>query len=281
MAQTVAYWQNKMLDQIAADPVLADLNSPSAVAIFRLFTFVVATCINLFEQAIDLFKTEVELIASEAVPGTAPWVQREALKFQYSATSPQVVQLVNFVPAYPIIDEDLQIITRCSVKTMANKVVSIKVAKLDPPEALTTPELNSFKSYLDVISFAGVQYNAISLDADRLFLAADIYYNGAYAGVISATVIAAIDAFLADIPFDGIVKASKLIDAIQSVPGVTDVAINDLAMRANGVAFSGKTYLIQGYDTLLVKYPTSAGYVIQEDTAGETFADKLNFVVEV
>lgn len=280
MAQTVAYWQNKMLDQIAADPVLADLNSPSAVAIFRLFTFVVATCINLFEQLIDLFRTEVETIASEAVPGTAAWVQREALKFQYSATSPQVVQLVDFVPGYPTVDDSLKIITRCSVKTMSNKVVSIKVAKSDPPEALTTPELNSFKSYLDVISFAGVQYNAVSLTADRLFLAADIYYNGAYAGVISATVIEAIETFLSTIPFDGIVKVSKLIDAIQSVAGVTDVAINDLAMRANTVVFASKTFLVQGYDTLLVKYPTSAGYIIQEDTAGETFADKLNFIVE-
>jgi len=95
MAQTVAYWQNKMLAQIAADPVLSDMNSPSSVATYNLFTFVVATCINLFEQAIDIFKTEVETIASEAVPGTAAWVQREALKFQYSATSPQVLQLVD------------------------------------------------------------------------------------------------------------------------------------------------------------------------------------------
>jgi len=74
-------------------------------------------------------------------------------------------------------------------------------------------------------------YNAVSLSPDRLFLAADIYYNGAYSGVISATVIEAIDTFLSNIDFDGIIRVSKLIDAIQSVPGVTDVAINDLAMR--------------------------------------------------
>lgn len=280
MAQTIAYWQNKMLSQIAGDPNLSGLNSPSSVALYRLFTFVVATCINLFEQTLDIFKTEIETIANEAVPGTDPWVRREALKFQYSATVPQVIQLIDFVPGYPTVDLTLQIITRCSIKTMPNKVVAVKIAKSEPPAALSTPELNSFKSYLDKISFAGVQYNVVSLAADRLFLAADIYYDGAYAGVISDTVIAALTDFLANLPFDGIVKVSKLVDAIQTVAGVTDVNIKDLAMRANSVSFGSKTYLVQDYDTLIVKYPTAGGYIIQEDTSGQTFADKLNFIVE-
>lgn len=280
MAQTTAYWQNKMLAQIAADPVLSTMNSVSAVAIFRLLTFVVATCINLFEQILDIFKIEVETIASEAVPGTESWVQNEIFKFQYDAATPQIVQLVNFVPSYAVVDPTLQIITRCSVKTLPNKVVAVKVAKGTTPGALTTPELNALKSYLNEISFAGVQYSTISAVADKLFLAADIYYNGSYAAVISTDVIAAINAFLASLDFDGTIRVSKLVDAIQAVPGVTDVVINDLAMRADATAFSSKTYLVQGYDALLNKYPTAAGYIVEETTAGETFLDKLTFIVE-
>lgn len=281
MAQTVAYWQNKMLAAIAADSTLSAMTSPSQVAIFRLLTFVVATCINLFEQTLDIFKTEVETIAEEAVPGTETWVQNEVFKFQYSATSPQVVQLVDFVPSYPTIDTTLQIITRCSVKTLpTNKVVSIKVAKSDPPAPLAGAELTSLTAYLDDISFAGVQYSVISLDPDKLFMVADIYYNGQYSAVISTNVIAAINAYLAALPFDGIIRVSKLIDAIQSVAGVTDVAINDLALRADATIFASKTYLVQGYDLIFNKYPTTAGYVVEETTAGEDFATKLNFIVE-
>ena len=59
MAQTIEYWQNKMLDKIASEPVLTELSqNPSMVAIFRLMTWVVAACIVMFEQVIDIFKTE-------------------------------------------------------------------------------------------------------------------------------------------------------------------------------------------------------------------------------
>jgi hypothetical protein len=260
--------------------LLSDVATPSRVADWRLWVWVVAVSIWTFEKVLDVFKVEIETIASKAVPGTASWIQREVFKFQYDATTPQVIELIDFVPAYPLVDEAMQIVTRCSVKTMPNKVVSVKVAKSDPPAALTTPELNALKTYLDVISFAGVQYNTISLSADRLFLAAKIYFNGAYAGAIQATVIAAIENYLATIPFDGIVRVSKLQDAIQSVAGVVDVVIDDMAMRANATAFVSKTDLVTGSDVILNKYPTAAGYIVQEDTVGETFADKLTFIVE-
>ncbi len=280
MAQTIAYWQNKMLAAIAADTTLSTMNSPSQVAVFRLFTFIFATCVNLFEQVLDIFKTEVEEIATEAVPGTDSWVQNEVLKFQYSSTTAQVVQLVDFAPFYPIVDTLLQIITRCSVKTLPNKVVAVKVAKSEPPAPLSAPELASLIAYLDAINFSGVQPDVISLDADKLNLVAEIYYNGAYSPVISANVIAAINTFLADLPFDGILRVSKLIDAIQSVEGVTDVVINDLAMRADTVAFVSRTFLVQGNDTFLNKYPTSAGYIVEETEAGQDFATTLTFIVE-
>jgi hypothetical protein len=133
---------------------------------------------------------------------------------------------------------------------------------------------------LDSISFAGVQYLVASSAADKLFLEAEIFYNGQYSAVISTNVIAAINAYLAAIPFDGNVRVNKLVDAIQAVDGVTDVVINNLAMRADAVAFGSKTYLVQANDLIFSKYPTSAGYIIEETTGGEDFASKLTFTVE-
>lgn len=281
MAQTVAYYQNKMLAQIAATPVLSGLTSPSMVSLFNLFTFVVASCINLFEQVLDIFKTEIEDIAAKAVPGTNQWIQNEIFKFQYDATTPQIIELVDLEPAYPVIDTTKQIITRCTAKTLPNRIVSIKVAKSSPPAKLLTAELNALKSYLDIVGFAGVQPNVISIDPDRLYLKADIYFTGSYAAIIQASVIAAINTFLANLSFDGIVRVSALEKYIlTNVPGVTDVVIEDLAMRANSVLFANTIYVVQGYDTQFNKYPTIAGYIIAEDTAGQTLADKLNFIVE-
>lgn len=50
-------------------------------------------------------------------------------------------------------------------------------------------------------------------------------------------------------------------------------------MWAQYVGFTGKTYLINNETEVLNSYATFAGYIIQEDTVGQTFTDKLTFVV--
>jgi hypothetical protein len=280
MARTIAQIQSEMDTEQALQTGLSDLNSPSQVAIYTLWKYVISASIWAHEKLWDIFKLELEAIVDAAPIGTDGWVQSQSLLFQYSATDPQVITLVDFVPAYSVVDTDLQIITRCSVKTLPNKTVNVKVAKSDPPSALTATELSSFAGYLDDISFAGVQYNAISLASDKLYLDAEVFYNGQYSSVISDTVIAAVNDYLANIPFDGNVRVSALYDAIQNVSGVTDVIINDMAIRADATAFGSKTYLVQNNTTIYNKYPTFAGYVVEETTVSNTFVDKLTFTPE-
>lgn len=280
MARSIAQIQAEMDAEQALQTGLSGLNSPSQTAIYTLWKYIISSAIWAHEKLWDLFKVELETIVDNAQIGTDSWVQAQAFKFQYSATDPQIVSLVNFVPSYPVVDTDLQIITRCSVKTLPNRIVSIKVAKSDPPSALSATELSSFKGYLDDISFAGVQYSAVSLDSDKLYLDAEVFYNGQYSTVISGNVIAAINNYLSNIPFDGYVRVSALYDAIQSVAGVTDVIINDMAIRADATAFGSKTYLVQSNTTIYNKYPTFAGYVVEETTGGNTFTDKLTFTAE-
>lgn len=280
MARSIAQIQAEMDAEQALQTGLSGLNSPSQTAIYTLWKYIISSAIWAHEKLWDLFKVELETIVDNAQIGTDSWVQAQAFKFQYSATDPQIVSLVNFVPSYPVVNTDLQIITRCSVKTLPNKVVSVKVAKSDPPSALSATELSSFRGYLDDISFAGVQYNAVSLASDKLYLDAEIFYNGQYSTVISGNVIAAINNYLSNIPFDGYVRVSALYDAIQSVAGVTDVIINDMAIRADATAFGSKKYLVQNNATIFNKYPTFAGYVVEETTVSNTFVDKLTFTPE-
>jgi hypothetical protein len=284
MAQTVEYWQNKMLDKIASEPALTEMSqNPSTVALFRLMTYVVAVCIVMFELVIEIFKSEVEVSVEKSVPGHPEWLKDKVFAFQYSATNPQVIQLVNLIPRYPTVDPTLQIITRCSIVTLPNSRVDIKTAKNEPPEVLSAPESSALQGYLNTFGVAGVSYSARSFSPDRLYLKAQIFHKGEYTAVITANVISAVKEFLSSknkIDFNGFIRISQLQDAIQAVEGVNDVVLIDVAARKWDDLFSAKTFYVQDQDTLKYKFNTYAGYIVEEDTAGQTFIDQLIFTPE-
>jgi hypothetical protein len=279
MAREIAVIQQQILDSVAADVTLSqNLTSTSKRAIYRLWAFVVAVAIAIHEQIIDVFKSDVETLVSQAAPGTPPWIQAQVFKFQYSSSSPQVIQLINLAPQYPVVDPALRIITRCSVTTDIANNVTVKVAKSEPPAALSSLELDALTSYINVIGVAGISYNVISNAADRLYVAAQVYYRGLFSSVIKTNVIAAINAYLASIPFNGQVKVSELETAILSVDGVEDVILQDVRARDNATAYPGGTPLVIGNTLASRLWPTLAGYAISEDTAGGTLADSLIFI---
>lgn len=274
MARSIAVIKAEMDAQQALEPSLSGLDSTSQTSIAELMKYIVASAIFLEETLLDIFKSEVQAIVDNYAVGTTQWLQQQVLKFQYSATNPQIVQLVNFVPGYNPVDETLRIITRCSVVTGGNRIVNIKVAKSEPPEVLTSSELASLRSYLTDIQFAGVQHNVTSNVSDKIYIEGIIYYNGSYSSVIEANVIAAINQYLTEIPFDGIVRASKIEDIIQSVPGVIDYNIRNLGVRADNSSYE---YLVLNGDTVKITQTLYSGYVIEETNIGSTFTDTLTF----
>lgn len=280
MARSTETIISEMDDAQATETSLSTLNSTSQTAIYTLWKSITATIINYLEQLWDLYKVDIETQISNGAVGSNAWLQDKTLEFQYDATTPQVLTLVDFAPRYTVVDETKRIITRCAVKTTTSRTCLIKVAKSDPPVALSGAELSSLSGYISDISFAGVNYLISSTASDKIYIKADIYYDGQYASTISANVITAINTYLANIPFDGSVKLMSLTDAIQSVTGVTDVLLRDVAIRANATVFGSKTYLVQSSTSLIPVYPTQAGYVVEETTAGEAFTDKLTFIAE-
>lgn len=281
MARSTATIQATMDAEQALQTDLTTLNSPSQTAIYRLWKFITSTIINYLEQLWDIYKAELETQISAAAVGSNAWLQSKVMKFQYSASTPQVLAVdSNFAINYPTIDTTLQIITRCSVTTTSQRVCLVKVAKSDPPVALSAPELSSLSGFLSDLNFAGVNYVAQSLTSDKIYIDADIYYNGQYASTISANVITAINAYLASIPFDGKIKLMSLIDAIQAVTGVTDVVLKNVAIRADATAFANKTYLVQNKTSIIPLYQMYAGYATEETTSGYTFTDTLVFIAQ-
>lgn len=279
MARTVAQIQQQMYEAKLANTNLDGLTSSSQVAIWRLWIFIVASAIAVFEQLQDLFKTELETIAQSARAGTEEWMQAQVFKFQYSATNPQALVFEDFAPTYPTIDTTLQIVTRCSVITDLNKDVSVKVAKSEPPAPLTTPEYNSLYGYLLAIRFAGVSFNLISADSDKVSVSADVYVDAQYFSVIQTNVEAAINLYLKNTPFDGKIKVSEIENAIQSVTGVKDVKLNYVKGRRDSVAIGSANVIYDLSTSTNVRYYASyAGYLVEETTPSYTFADTITYI---
>lgn len=282
MARSISEIKAQMVTAKNAEASLSGLDSTSQTAIWNLWLYIQAAAINLFEQFLDVFKTDIETQVSKAIPQTAPWLQQKAFEFQYSTTTPQELTYTStWTLEYPTVNTDLRIITNCSVTTGNNKTVQIKVAKGGTtPVKLGTSELNAAKSYFKLLGNAGVYYSVISVDGDFIEIDADIYYNGIYEPTIQQSVIDALLSYITNIPFDGKVYVAKIEDVIQSIPGVVDVKLNNIYVRVATTSYSGKSTLFSlsnGINGL--KYQPYAGYLREESTTSHTFADTLNFYV--
>lgn len=275
MARTVQQILTEIQNYRLAQPGLAPLNSPSQVAIYNLLEFIQAQEINQEEINWDNFQLELEAIIAAAPVGTDQWLRQMVLNFQYDALNPQIIQIVNFAVGYNPVDATKRIITRASVITAPNSLVSIKVAKQEPPIALSSTEIASLKGMLSQIVFAGTQYNVVSLNSDKLYCGCNVYYNGQYSAVIQASVEAGINAFLAAIPFNGILKLSSLETSILNVTGVNDVVFTNVATRAD--TSTQYLYLVQNSTELQNQDGLFAGYIIPETNSGSTLADTITY----
>lgn len=288
MARTIETIQNEIKTAIRTYPSLDSYLFPedggSKVGVFNVIIYVVSAAIFTFESMIDVLQARIQGIADSAPSGNSKWVQRQILNFQYG----DVIQLVNFVPTYVPVDETHRIITRCSVKQLASGFLAIKVAKGTVPSLgpLSSPELAALKDYYygtattEGVGFAGVRTTFINLDPDRMRVQATVYFLGQYVqATVKTNVITAIDNFFAtfsDTAFDGSVLMIKLVDAIQAVPGVSRVVLEDIKARQATVALGSATDIdIQGV------YTTVAGYLISEDTSGNTLNDTITMAEEV
>lgn len=281
MARKISVIQDQIIASKDAEAALASLNSPSQVAIWRVWTFIQAVAINLMEQVIDIYVAFIESKIAKAGAGTLPWIRDRILEFQAGDN----VTYSDGVISYPTVDATKQIITRCSVTQDTNRTIKVKVAKSEPPAALSGPELLELTYYGRQIQFAGTQMNFVSETADKLYVLGEVFYDGQFATSIESEVIAALDAYCSSLSsatnFNGTVLASAIETAILQVPGVKDVNISQIAARPSGTAFASRTIIYDLPTGINIKmYETFAGYIVQETDPGHTFADSLTFTAQ-
>lgn len=255
MARTIAQIQQSMLDAVAADATLSgNLTSTSKVAIWRLWTYIIAFCQWTLEVLFDSHKTEVTTIIATQKPHGLQWYVTIAKLFQYGYALPPDSD------TYGVIDTDAQIVTYAAAEEVT-KGLRIKAAKLDSGDlaSLSATELTAFTAYMEAVRDAGVRLYIESNDPDSLKLTLTIYYNALVLdssgqrldGTNNTPVQDAITAYLQKLPFNGLFIINKLIDALEVVEGV---------VIAN-VALAQAKYGALAYSDIIVEYQPDAGYL--------------------
>lgn len=305
MARSENTIQQSIIGSLVA--LLASLGitiDPSTWSMFdyrQLLTFVVAQAIATLEQLWDAYTAFIETQIASAAPQTNLWIQNFVLNvFQYSSTVPQIIQFdtTNIAPYYATVNAALRIVTQCAIIPGNSGITIVLAAKGGttpiPLTSGTGSELNALQSTLSLLDVPGIKMIAVSNSSDKLFLGGTVTYDGNYSAIISATVIAAINAYLRAIPTTGIVapnspvglmKLTDLIAAVRAVPGVIDFQLNNVNVRLNATAFPPATYnMVNNNNWLLNEWNSGlqggAGYIIPETTTGYMLTDSLTFIPE-
>lgn len=264
MAKTIAEIEAEIDAKKAEYTELDNLNSPSLVAVWKRWRFIVAFFTNYIWQLIDAYKLEIEDIIKKGVAGRGDWYVAKAYQFQYGDN----LTVIDNVLQYATVDVEKQIVKRASYfnDTTANPpVIKLRVATENiggSIEALSAAQLTAFTDYIQSIMFAGTRIDIISQATDLLKLIATVYYNPLFdLATLKVSVEQAIVNYLKNLPFDGIVKTSAIVDAIQSVAGVTDVVITTIQAKAFNTSYANvnRVYAtVAGYIQIDPAFPLSA-----------------------
>ncbi len=215
---------------------LDDLNSESKVSIWRLWVFLVSFAIHVFEGLQDAFKDEVVLIQENSKIGSLRWYKYIVLDWQYD----HELEWVGYRFGYVLDDSGARLVSQAVAVSNGRKLI-VKVAKgeVGALEPLSASEYDSLKAYLEEVKIAGTDITLISELADSLKLYFNVYYDPIKSqSTVSADVELIIENYIQNLPFNGQLKLSLLVNEIQDISGVVDVVFTDAYGRYGNLAYN-------------------------------------------
>jgi hypothetical protein len=262
MARTINQIQQQIIETKNANPVLSAYSwSNSSVAIWRLWTYIVAVCIWTLENLYDYHRTEVTNIITSQKPHTLQWYVKKATQFQYGIPLPADSDDYEAAP-----EDDSVLIVKFAAAIELSNLVRIKVAKDNGGilEGLTTGELAALTAYMHRIKDAGVRLQLTSGNPDDLQIALSVYYDPLVLnvsgeridGTETTPVLNAVNRFLANLPFNGVFILNHLVMALQAIDGV----------KIGYVVSAQANYAATPYVPINVKYTPDAGYMRLNET---------------
>lgn len=264
MARTIAQIQAQIIANVEADATLSQLTSPSAVAIWRLWTYVVAVAMWTLETLFDVHKAEVQDALDSQKNYRLRYYVTKSLEFQYGSDLVEDQDYYDNSLLTPAQIEAQQIIAQAAaVEDTATNKVTVKVAKevSGELEPLDTAEYDAFEAYVAEIKPAGVNVEILSFNADKIKVTVDVFYDplvlnstGARIdGTDSDPVGNAARAFLrTGMTFNGLFIVEKFRDALQAVDGVFVPMIRSVqATRFDNASFTVVDVTYQPYSGFL------------------------------
>ncbi len=199
--------------------------------LFEIITF----ALYVHELLFDQHTAEVTEMLANQKAGTLPWYRTMALSFLYGFDLVADHDYFDTTGATTEQIEAAKIVKYSAVNEAAESSrVIIKIAGenngvLAP---ITEPQQEAFEAYINEVRFAGVQCTVINYLPDLLYLTIQIKRD---ALVLNANGVSILDGttpvndalleFMKELPFNGELRLSALVDKLQLVPGVLDATV--------------------------------------------------------
>lgn len=207
-----------MIDSIMAER--PDL-SKSAVAEWRLWTFVTASVIHAFEVILDMFRSEMDDLTNQITPGTERWYAEMCRRFQ---DGHELLFDEKTAMLYYAKDDSEARIVKVVAVTVGDNRLSLKVAKFDSGGKiipLAEDELYNFTGYVQAFKFADDAIDIVSTTADLIRYDLEVFYSPAVpVTTVQKKVAKALAGFRLNLDFDAMLYPQRLIDAVLAVDGV-------------------------------------------------------------
>lgn len=230
MARTIQDIQAEMLRAKENEPALAELNSTSKVAVWRLWVYIMAFAIHTLERIFDQHRKEVAEALSEQKPHTPRWYRNKALAFQYGFDLIPDTDKFNNTGKTEDEIENSKIVKYSAVtesETESRLIVKIATEQGGELQPISTAQKASFEAYMQEIKDAGVKITTINYLPDIMMLKMKIYRNPLVLDENGMSILTgekpvekAIKEYLKQLPFNGELVLAHLVDVLQKVEGV-------------------------------------------------------------
>lgn len=259
----------------------SELQNDSKMSVMDAFTWTVSACIWTFENILDVFQTDIAKDINGRINGTPTYYANALLKYQSGDQLQMSEDGTTF--SYPQVDESKRVITKVSYSEVSEpdyhdtKVV-FKVATGEPGKfsRISGDELISVRNYLQQLSFAGMHLNVVSRKGDVLIPRVTVYYDGGVTeDELYGNIESALNTFIANADFNGVIYVQKIIDVIQSAEHVVDVYINT-ATDTQGIFIAQ----YNDDDELIVVDPEATGADMYELKVERSFVPGGGYVRE-
>ena len=211
------------------------------MSVLDAFTWVASTCIWSFENLLDVFKIDLAKDLTNRINGTPAYFANMLIKYQKGDELEVSEDGTRF--GYATIDPNKRIVTKAAYSEgredgFNDNMMILKIATGVPGAyaQIEHNELIKIRAYINKLLFAGQHATVVSRLGDVLIPRVTVYYDGAVSeDEVYTNIENALKEFIANLDFNGVVYAQKVLDCIQKAEHVTDVFISSKATDLQGI----------------------------------------------